>query len=84
MVGEKRENEPEPVCWERLVFPNNEEEATDDPSSLDDNAANLPWTYTNHIEGQSFDYFLRRFAREFEIDYSRFSIASKASPSITS
>ncbi|VVA23148.1 PREDICTED: F-box/LRR-repeat At3g48880 [Prunus dulcis] len=64
------------VCWERLVFPDSEEEATNDPWSLDDYAANLPWTYANRIEGQSFNYFTRRFVREFEIDYSRFPIRS--------
>ncbi|CAB4319899.1 unnamed protein product [Prunus armeniaca] len=57
----------------------NEEEATDDPWILDDsaaNAANFPWTYANRIEGQSLDYFVRRFALESKIDYSRFSIRS--------
>ncbi|XP_004308782.1 PREDICTED: F-box protein FBW2-like [Fragaria vesca subsp. vesca] len=58
----------DPACWKRLIFPN-----TIDPWSSEV-ASNDRWDYHDETESSRFEYFTRRFAREFGLEWRLFSV----------
>ncbi|TQD83489.1 hypothetical protein C1H46_030959 [Malus baccata] len=64
-----------PACWERINFPDANDDVTD-PFSVNDAVLDRPWTRANRTENQRFDVFIRTFARENDILWRYFSITN--------